>query len=107
VVSVTARPRFTSGKGPHLPTVQEAGWASRAGLDTEARGKNSFASVDDRIPAVQYVFRHYTELHQLLKTLSIKQNLKLGDSEFKSCSLNNKSTGFNTNVFDLTKEVPI
>jgi hypothetical protein len=28
------------GKGPPVPIVQEAGWASEPGLDTEARGKN-------------------------------------------------------------------
>jgi hypothetical protein len=28
VVSVTPRPRFTPGKGPPVPIVQEAGWAS-------------------------------------------------------------------------------
>jgi hypothetical protein len=39
VVSVTPRPRFTPGKGPPVPIVQEAGWA---GLDTEARGKILF-----------------------------------------------------------------
>jgi hypothetical protein len=39
VVSVTPRPRFTPGKGHHVLIRQEAGWASRAGLDTETRGK--------------------------------------------------------------------
>jgi hypothetical protein len=28
------------GKEPPVPIVQEAGWGPRAGLDTEARGKN-------------------------------------------------------------------
>jgi hypothetical protein len=30
---------LTPGKGPPVPTVQEAGWGPRAGLDTQARGK--------------------------------------------------------------------
>jgi hypothetical protein len=31
--------RFSPGKGPQIPIVQGAGWASEAGLDTEVRGK--------------------------------------------------------------------
>jgi hypothetical protein len=38
VVSVTPRPRLR-GNDPPVPTGQEAGWAPRAGLDTEVRGK--------------------------------------------------------------------
>jgi hypothetical protein len=34
-----ARPRFTAGKGPPVPTVQEGvWWVPRAGLDTQATG---------------------------------------------------------------------
>jgi hypothetical protein len=37
------------------------GWVDlRAGLDTEARGK-PFASVEDQIPVVRSVVRHYAE----------------------------------------------
>jgi hypothetical protein len=48
VVSVTPRPRFTPGKEPPVPIVQEAGWAPRASLDTGVRGKILFPSAGDR-----------------------------------------------------------
>jgi hypothetical protein len=35
-------------KGPPVPIVQEAGWAPRAGVDTEVRGKKLFAPAGDR-----------------------------------------------------------
>jgi hypothetical protein len=50
------------GKGPPVPIGQEAGWAPRAGLDTEDRGKilcPRRESNPDR-PVVQPVVRHYT-----------------------------------------------
>jgi hypothetical protein len=43
VVSVTPRPRFTPGKGPQLPIVQEAGWASEL-VWTQKLEEKSFAS---------------------------------------------------------------
>jgi hypothetical protein len=49
-------------KGPPVPIVQEAGWAPRAGLDTEVTGKilcPRRGSNPDR-PVVQPVVRHYT-----------------------------------------------
>jgi hypothetical protein len=52
--------RHAPGKGPPVPIVQEAG--SRAGLDTEARGKILClcrGSNLDRL-VVQPVARHYT-----------------------------------------------
>jgi hypothetical protein len=50
------------GKGPPVPIVQEAGWAPRAGLNTEDRGKilcPCRGSNPDRL-VVQPVVRHYT-----------------------------------------------
>jgi hypothetical protein len=69
VVSVTARPRFSPRErtpGTHFT----GGWVGpRAGLDTEARGKNSFCfcrrSKPDR-PVVQDIVRHDAELPRLL-----------------------------------------
>jgi hypothetical protein len=46
VVSVTLRPLFSSGEGPPVPIVQEAGWAPEP-VWTQARGKSSFASAGD------------------------------------------------------------
>jgi hypothetical protein len=37
------------------------GWVLRAGLDTETRGKKSFASDGDGIPVVQPAISHYTD----------------------------------------------
>jgi hypothetical protein len=54
---------LTLGKGPSLPTVQEAGWAPEPVWTTGYR-KNPFASAGgsnlDR-PVVQPVARHYTD----------------------------------------------
>jgi hypothetical protein len=48
VVSVTPRPHFTPGERTPC-THWTVGWVSpRAGLDTEAREKNPFASAGDR-----------------------------------------------------------
>jgi hypothetical protein len=51
------------GKKPPIPTVQEAGWASKAGPDTEARGKILFPCRGSNLdrPVVQSVARHYTD----------------------------------------------
>jgi hypothetical protein len=58
VVSVTPRPRFTPG------THCTGGWvSSRAGLDTEARGKILCPCRESNLdrPVVQSVARHYTD----------------------------------------------
>jgi hypothetical protein len=64
IVSVTPRPRFyPRGKGPPVPIVQEAGWASEPvwtqrleeKIHCPRRGSNP-----DR-PVVQPVVRHYTD----------------------------------------------
>jgi hypothetical protein len=55
------RPRFAPGKGPAVPIVQEAGWASEP-VWTEVRGKILCpyrGSNPDRL-VVQSAVRHYT-----------------------------------------------
>jgi hypothetical protein len=47
------------GKGPPVPTVQEAGWAPEPVWAQRLEQKSS-ASVGDGTPAVQSVVRHYT-----------------------------------------------
>jgi hypothetical protein len=54
VVSVTLRPRFTPGKGPPVPIVQEAGWASEL-VRTQRLEEKNFASSGDRSPVVNSV----------------------------------------------------
>jgi hypothetical protein len=58
-VSVTPRPRFTPGKGPPVPIVQEAGRAPEP-VWTLGLEEKSSAPVGDRTPIVQPVVRHYT-----------------------------------------------
>jgi hypothetical protein len=64
VVSVTHLPRFTPGE--RVPyTHWTGGWVGfRAGLDTEARGKNLCLCRGSNTgrPAVQSVVSHYTDL---------------------------------------------
>jgi hypothetical protein len=62
VVSVKPRPRFIPGKGPPVPTGQEAGWASDM-VWTQKLEEKSFASagIEPRSPVVQSVARHYTD----------------------------------------------
>jgi hypothetical protein len=60
MVSVTRRPRFAPGKGPPVPIVQEAGWASEP-VWTQRLEEKSFAPAGDRTPVVQSVVRHYTD----------------------------------------------
>jgi hypothetical protein len=63
VVSVTPPPRFTSRKGPPVPTGQGAGWAPQP-VWTQKLQEKSFrlcrGSYLDR-PVVQPVARHYTD----------------------------------------------
>jgi hypothetical protein len=54
VVSVTPRPRFVPGKGPPVPIVQEAGWASEP-VWTQRLEEKSFAPAGDRTPVVQFL----------------------------------------------------
>jgi hypothetical protein len=68
VVRVTPRPRFTPGKGPPVPIVQEAGWATEL-VWTQRLEETSFASSGYRTPVVQSVVRRYTKLPQLLMFL--------------------------------------
>jgi hypothetical protein len=77
VVSITPRPRFTSGEttpGTHCT----GGWVGpRAGLDTEARGKilcPRRGSNPDR-PVVQPVVRHYTAWATRLQTYQVEKEL--------------------------------
>jgi hypothetical protein len=63
VVSVTPQPRFAPGKGPPVPIVQEAGWASES-VWTQRLQEKSFclcrgSNLDP--PDVQSVVRHYTD----------------------------------------------
>jgi hypothetical protein len=55
-----AQPRFTLGKGPSVPIVQEAGWAPGP-VWTHRLEEKSSASVGDRTPVVQSVVRHYND----------------------------------------------
>jgi hypothetical protein len=48
------------GKGPTVPIVQEAGWASEP-VWTQRLEEKSSASVGDRTPIVQPVVSHYTD----------------------------------------------
>jgi hypothetical protein len=63
VVSVTPRRALAPGKGPPVPTVQEAGWAPEP-VWTQRLKEKSFhlcqGSNPDR-PVVQSVIRHYTD----------------------------------------------
>jgi hypothetical protein len=47
------------GKGPHVPIIQEAGWAPEP-VWTQGLEEKSSAPVGDRTPIVQLVVRHYT-----------------------------------------------
>jgi hypothetical protein len=47
------------GKGPPVPSVQEAGWAPEP-VWTQRLEEKSFAPAGDRTPVVQPVVRHYT-----------------------------------------------
>jgi hypothetical protein len=49
VVNVTPRTRFALGKGPPVPIVQEAGWASEQ-VWTQELEEKSFVPAGDRIP---------------------------------------------------------
>jgi hypothetical protein len=46
VVSITPRQRFNLGKGPPVPTIQEAGWASEP-VWTQKLEEKSLASAGD------------------------------------------------------------
>jgi hypothetical protein len=48
------------GKGPSVPTGQEAGWAPEP-VWTQRLEEKSSASVGDRTSVVQSVVRHYTD----------------------------------------------
>jgi hypothetical protein len=56
------------GKEPPVPTVQEVGWAPEP-VWTQRLEEKSFASVVDRIPAVQSVVRRYTDWATRLTSL--------------------------------------
>jgi hypothetical protein len=58
VVRVSPGRALLPGKGPPVPTVDEAGWAS-TGQDTEARGK-ILAAAGDRTPVAQSAVRRKT-----------------------------------------------
>jgi hypothetical protein len=51
---------FPPGKGPPVPIVQEAGWASEL-VWTQRLEEISFPSAGDRTPVVQSVVRRYTD----------------------------------------------
>jgi hypothetical protein len=48
------------GKGPPVPTVQEARWSPEP-VWTQRLEEKSSASVEDRTPVIQSVVRHYTD----------------------------------------------
>jgi hypothetical protein len=73
VVVITLRPRFTPGKGPLVPIVQEAGWAPEP-VWTQRLEEKSSASVGDWTPIVQSVVTILTELPRLLKLPIQKHN---------------------------------
>jgi hypothetical protein len=70
VVSVTPRPRFAPGKGPPVPTGQEAGWAPEP-VWTERSEEKSFAPAGNRTPIARSSSRQsdtiLTELPRLLQ----------------------------------------
>jgi hypothetical protein len=51
---------FTHRKGPPVPIVQEAGWASEL-VWTQRLEEKSSVSAEDRTPVVQPVIRSYTD----------------------------------------------
>jgi hypothetical protein len=57
---VTPQPRFTPWKGPPIPTVQEARWASEL-VWTQRLEAKSVAYAENRNPVVQYAVRHNTD----------------------------------------------
>jgi hypothetical protein len=56
VVSITPRPRFTLGKVPPVPIVQETGWVSEL-VWTQRLEEKFFLSAGDRTTVVQSVVR--------------------------------------------------
>jgi hypothetical protein len=85
VVSVTSRPRFPPGRGPSIPIVQEAGWASEL-VWTQKLEEKSFAPARDWTPVVQFVVRHYTDwatpaLPKLLYCYKLINNPMVADAE--------------------------
>jgi hypothetical protein len=58
VISVTLRPRFTSGKIPLLAIGYESGCVLELVWTQRLEGK-SLSSAGDRTPFVQSIFRHY------------------------------------------------
>jgi hypothetical protein len=56
---------YSPGKGPPVPIGQEAGWAPEMVWTQRLEGK-TFAPAGDRIPVVQFVVIHYTELPQIV-----------------------------------------
>jgi hypothetical protein len=60
MVSVTPRLHFALGKGPLVPIVQEAGWASEP-VWTQRLGEKSFAPAGDRTSIAQSIVSHYTD----------------------------------------------
>jgi hypothetical protein len=66
VACVTFRPRFTPWKGPPVPIVQEAGWASDL-VWTQRLEEKSFASARDRTPVIQVHGLLYTALREVFR----------------------------------------
>jgi hypothetical protein len=72
VVSVTPRPRFTPGKGPPVPIVQEAEWASES-VWTQRLEEKLLASAGDRTLVVQVTKpKHYSFTMIILRHMSLK-----------------------------------
>jgi hypothetical protein len=63
LVSVTPRPRYTPGKGPPVPIVQEAGWAPESVWTQRLEKKSSCHCRGSNLhrPVGQYIGRHYTD----------------------------------------------
>jgi hypothetical protein len=80
MVSVTPRPRFTPGKEPTVPIVQEAGWASEL-VWTQRLEEKSFVCAGERTPVVQSVVRHYTDWATPAPTVNSRLIFILGMNE--------------------------
>jgi hypothetical protein len=93
VVSVTPRPRFTSGKRLPEPIGQEAGWASEL-VRTRRLEEKSFVSDGDRIPVVQIVVRVYWLSYPIYKYLTVK-------TEWQTLLIQNPSYGHDSEPLEI------
>jgi hypothetical protein len=82
---VLPRPRFAPGKGPPVPIVQKAGWASEP-VWTKRLEEKSFAPAGDRTPIARgnksYGFIKYTQFPGHLSKDSAPRNWFLNGLQF-------------------------